>query len=558
MGPGLPAALTTQVPPTAYVYKLVAAQAPYRIRRRHFLATGLGGAALLLTPAWLRRALAAPAVAGAGPYGELLPPDTNGLQLPPGFTSRQLSRGGSPVEGTRFPWHFAPDGQATFRSGDGGFVLVQNSEAPGELGGGSAAIRFTPDGEVDSAYPILVGTNLNCAGGPTPWGTWLSGEEHEAGMIWEADPAGVLPQMPRPALGNFSHEAAAVDPVAGHVYLSEDQDDGLFYRFTPDEPGNLASGLLEAAVVDAAGGVTWVEVPDPNLVTAGTTIRNQLPDATRFDGGEGLWYSDGVVYYTTKGDKKVWAYVCEQQTIEVIYDGENTPGAALNAVDNVTVSPSGDVYVCEDGGNMEICLISPDRVVSPFLRLVGDDHVNSEMTGVVFDPSGTRMYFSSQRSYPAAPLPDGAPSEAGVLALGATYEVTGPFRLPSGGVPESWVYGPPAGERFGVPGPSDIPWLGLESALTLLGRVEATVRSDRAAELHAVVRTFDLERESRGDGTHDRPLPITLAHWSGTVGAGSKRLSLPLSQRARSVVLTVVARRDDGTRRVVAQSLKLS
>jgi secreted PhoX family phosphatase len=537
---------------------LLAGDTAYRLRRRHFLATGLGGAALLFTPAWLRQALAAPAVAGAGPYGELLPPDGNGLQLPPGFTSRQISRGGMPVEGAGLPWHFAPDGQATFRTDDGGFVLVQNSEAPDALGGGSSAIRFGPDGEVESAYRILTGTNLNCAGGPTPWGTWLSGEEHEGGMIWEADPAGVLPQMPRPALGNFSHEAAAVDPEAGHVYLSEDQSDGLFYRFTPDEPENLASGLLEAAVVDASGAVTWVAVPDPNLVGGGATIREQLPNATRFDGGEGLWYSEGVVYYTTKGDKKVWAYNCGAQTIEVIYDGENTPGAALNAVDNVTVSPFGDVYVCEDGGNMEICLISPDRVVSPFLRLVGDDHQNSEMTGVVFDPSGTRMYFSSQRSYPIAPLPGSAPSEANALSRGATYEVTGPFRLPEGGVPSSWVYGPPLGDGAGLAALGDVLELGLSSIRTALGRVRASVRTDRPATLHAVVRTFDLDREPSGDGTHDRPVPVTLAHWSGSVTAGSTRLSLEPSRPAPSAVLTVVAERDDGTRRVVAHSLKLS
>jgi hypothetical protein len=536
----------------------VAHDTAFRLRRRHFLATGLGGAAALFTPAWLRYALAAPAVGGAGPYGELLPPDANGLQLPPGFTSRQIARGGTPVEGAGFPWHFAPDGQATFKTNDGGFVLVQNSETPGVLGGGSGAIRFGAGGEIERAYRILTGTNLNCAGGPTPWGTWLSGEEHEGGMIWEADPAGVLPQLPRPALGNFSHEAAAVDPETGHVYLSEDQGDGLFYRFTPDEPGNLASGLLEAAVVDGSGAVSWVEVPDPNLVTGGATIREQLPDATRFDGGEGLWYSEGVVYYTTKGDKKVWAYDCRAQTIEVIYDGENTPGAALNAVDNVTVSPFGDVYVCEDGGNMEICLISPDRVVSPFVRLVGDDHQNSEMTGVVFDPSGTRMYFSSQRSYPLASFPDGSPSEADVLARGATYEVTGPFRLPADGVPESWVHGPPIGEGAGLAGLGDLLGLGLSAIDTALGRVRASVRTDRPANLHAVVRSFDLKRESRGDGTHDRPVPVTLARWSGSVAPGSTRLSLALSGLAPSAVLTVVAERDDGTRRVVAHSLKLS
>jgi hypothetical protein len=339
------------------------------------------------------------------------------------------------------------------------------------------------------------------------------------------------------------------------VYLSEDQDDGLFYRFTPDKPGELASGLLEAAVVDASGAVSWIEVPDPNLVTGGATIREQLPEATRFKGGEGLWYSEGVVYYTTKGDKKVWGYDCRANTIEVIYDGENTPGAALNAVDNVTVSPFGDVYVCEDGGNMEICLISPDRVVSPFVRLVGDEHQNSEMTGVVFDPSGTRMYFSSQRSYP---FTAGGPSEAGVLARGATYEVTGPFRLPEGGVPDSWVYGPPLGAGAGLGGLGDLLGLGISAIGSALGRVRASVHTDRAANLHAVVRSFDLEQESRGDGTHDRPLPVTLAHWSGSVAAGRTRLSLPLSRLTPSAVLTVVAERDDGTRRVVAQSLNLS
>ena len=145
--------------------------------------------------------------------------------------------------------------------------------------------------------------------------------------------------------------------------------------------------------------------------------------------------------------------------------------------------------------------------MSPFLRLVGEDHQGSEMTGVVFDPSGTRMYFSSQRSYPLAPLPDGAPSEASVLAHGATYEVTGPFRLPPGGVPESWVYGPPAGERAGVPGLGDVPGLRLDSDAARLGAREGERLADRPAELHAVVRTFDLKRESRGDGTHERPLP---------------------------------------------------
>ena len=536
----------------------MAADTQYRLQRRHFIAAGLGAAGVMFTPAWLRSALAADAVAGPGPYGELQPPNEVGLMLPPGFTGRQISRGGDPI-GT-YPWHFAPDGQATYRTGDGGFVLVQNSEAPGVLGGGASAMRFGPDGSLDSAYRVLAGTNINCAGGPTPWGTWLSGEEHEGGMIWEADPAGVLPQVPRPALGNFSHEAAAVDPVEGHVYLSEDQGDSLFYRFTPDEPGNLASGLLEAARLDAAGNVTWLAVPDPNVVTAGAQTRHQVPEATVFDGGEGLWYADDVVYYTTKGDKRVWAYDCRARTMEVVYDGENTPGAALNAVDNVTVSPFGDVYVCEDGGNMEICLISPDRVVSPFVRVVGDDHPgSSEMTGVVFDPSGTRMYFSSQRSYPFDETLSGLSSEAGFAARGATFEVTGPFRLPETGVPEGWVYGPPAGERAAAPFDDLVPGLRVDVKKVSLAGLRATVEVDRAAKLHLVVRSFDLKKETRGDGTADRPLPVTLGRWSGTVDRGATDISLGLSRLAAGVaVVTVVAERDDGSRRVAAHRLELT
>lgn len=535
----------------------MAVDAQFRLRRRHFLAAGLGAAGAMFTPAWLRNALAAEAVPGPGPYGELQPPNEAGLMLPPGFTGREISRGGDPLGA--YPWHYAPDGQAAYRTSDGGFVLVQNSEAPGVLGGGSSAMRFDADGELDSAYRVLAGTNINCAGGPTPWGTWLSGEEHEGGMIWEADPAGTLPALPRPALGNFSHEAAAVDSVTGHVYLTEDQGDGLFYRFTPDKPGNLGSGLLEAARVDSAGNVSWLGVPDPNVVTGGTQTRHQLPDATAFDGGEGIWYYRDVVYFTTKGDRRVWALDCRAQTLEVIYDHRTTPNAALNAVDNVTVSPFGDVYVCEDGGNMEICLITPDRVVSPFVRLVGDDHPGtSEMTGVVFDPSGTRMYFSSQRSYPYLPPIDGAPSEAGIVARGATFEVTGPFRLPDGGVPEDWVYGPPAGERALDGLPDGVPGLAVKVKKVSPAGVRASVQVDGAAKLHVNVRTFDLEKELRGDGTAHRPLPVTLGRWTGDVGKGTTDVSLGLNRlAATTAILTVVAERSDGSRRVAAEPLTL-
>ena len=521
--------------------------------RRQFLASGAAAAgALLLSPAFLRDVLAAPATAGAGPYGPLQAPNDLGLSLPEGFTARQIARGGKPVGSTSYPWHFAPDGEATYRTLAGGHVLVSNSETPSALGGGSSAIRFAADGSIERAYRILGGTNLNCAGGPTPWGTWLSCEEHEGGMVWECDPAGVLPEVPRPALGNFSHEAAAVDPVGRQVYLSEDQGDACFYRFTPDAYPSLASGLLEAAVVAPDNSVSWVPVPDPNLVTQGKTVRQQVPQATRFNGGEGLWYHEGVVYFTTKGDKKVWAYDTRAQTMDLLYHHALAPDAALNAVDNVTVSPYGDVYVCEDGGNMEICLITPDRVVSPFCRLEGQE--GSEMCGVVFDPTGTRMYFSSQRAYPYVP---GTPA-----ADGAVYEVTGPFRLPVGGVPESWVFGPPAGEREdGAAYLTGALTLDAPARLRVLptgSDLKVSVELDEPAELHLVLRTHDLKKEPSGDATHDRPLPVTLAKLDKDLGAGGHALTLPVPAGAPvSAILTAVAIDSGGSRRSAARRVAL-
>ena len=511
------------------------------------------GGALALGPAFLREALAANAVAGASPYGPLQPPDALGLMLPPGFTGREIARGGRVVGG--YPWHFGSDGQATYRTNAGGWILVSNSETPAPTGGGSSAIRFAPDGTIERAYRILAGTNLNCAGGPTPWGTWLSCEEHPGGMVWEADPAGILPALPRPALGNFAHEAAAVDPVHEHVYLTEDEGDGCFYRFTPVVYPGLTAGLLEVAAVASDGTVAWHPVPDPNIVTAGKPTRQQVPQATHFNGGEGLWYDDGIIYFTTKGDRKVWAYDTDTLVLETIYDRSQAPDASLDAVDNVTVAASGDVYVCEDGGNMEIGIITPPgpdspAVVAPFLRLTGAQHAKSEMAGVVFDPSGTRLYFASQRAYPYV---DGTPA-----ADGAIYEVTGPFRLPEGGVPASKVYGPPAGEQLELPVPGAERSGGLTvfapARVTLGGLLRRGLRVrlelERAADVRLVLRTADARRVKSPRWHEARPVLTTLTARTVSLPAGEHVVTLPLRasaarqlprRRSSSVELTAVA-----------------
>ncbi|MEA2468767.1 MAG: hypothetical protein QOJ57_2893 [Thermoleophilaceae bacterium] len=499
------------------------------MRRRDFVGSGmLAAGALAFGPSFWRRAFSAEAAtAGPGPYGPLLPPDANGIMLPQGFSSREIARGFQPVPGTTYPWHVYSDGQATYATEDGGWILVSNSESLSANGAGSSAIRFAPDGEIADAYRILAGTNLNCAGGRTPWGTWLSCEEYDGGQVWECDPTGATLAVVRPALGQFNHEAAGVDPVGKRIYLTEDKPDGGFYRFTPDEYPKLESGLLEVAVVGSGGTVSWKEIEDPSAIP--TPTRQQVPEMTQFKGGEGIWFDKGTIYFTTKGDNKVWAYDTVAARIETIYELDATPGGPLKGVDNVTVSPAGDVYVCEDGGNLELCLITPERVVAPFLRVTGAQHESvpgpsgaqgaSELAGVIFDPSATRLYFSSQRGYTA----------------GVIYEVSGPFRLPAGAGPNpsgapaaAPVPGSAGGEPGGSPGGSpgqpgepdadrDAPGIKLTcrrrvSLPRLMGRggLRVAVRIDEPGELRMALRTPDLKKQRGERGSSDRPVPVTL------------------------------------------------
>lgn len=390
------------------------------MNRRQFLRIGsaLAAGALLGDSLW-RQALAAtpagsgadPAQVGPSPYGPLLAPDAHGLRLPEGFQSRVIAHSRQPVPGTDYVWHLLPDGGATFRTLDG-WIYVSNSEmfVP-SLNAGVSALRFDAGGNVVAAYPICEGTIFNCAGGATPWGTWLTCEEYGQGHVYECDPTGVLPAVKRAALGTFQHEAVACDWLLGHLYLTEDQRDGRFYRFTPGRWRDLSAGILEVAKVDTDGRVTWLRVPDPNPTSvSGTPTRHQVPESTAFNGGEGIVYHGRRVYFTTKGDNRVWEYEPRSGRLGVLYEAARDPVKQLTGVDNLVNGRSGDLLVAEDGGNMELVLLTPDRVVSPFLRIEGQD--GSEITGPAFDPSGERLYLSSQRAN----------------NVGITYEVRGPFR----------------------------------------------------------------------------------------------------------------------------------
>lgn len=442
--------------------------------RRDFLrAAALGGAAATLSPAFqallarsgaLRSAPAwggAAALAESGPYsgpgdyGPLRPAGPE-LALSEGFEYRVVS-----VSGRRMtdgaPTPIAFDGMAAFPGPDGLVRLVRNHEVRDPPGGGrmgwveNAYDRradggtTTLDIRVEGGEPALVrdfvslgGTIVNCAGGPTPWGSWLTCEEatwgrragflRPHGYVFEvpADADGPVEAMPLKAMGRFEHEAVAVDPWTGIVYLTEDFAPCGFYRYIPDRPGELSAGgrlqMLALAGernrdtrrgerVGRVGEVRWVDIHDPDPPHAGSDPLAVLRQGWRqgaalFSRLEGCgWGDDGVWFHATDGGDascgQVWLYRPDEDagrdpagggTLELVFE---SPGrSVLNKPDNLVVSPRGGIVICEDcAGAVHIRGLTPDGRAFDFARNLVNDR---EFAGACFDPSGRVLFVNIQ------------------------------------------------------------------------------------------------------------------------------------------------------------------
>lgn len=477
--------------------------------RRQFLRSTAGAAGAALIPASLGGLVSLsaacggdgerfrPEVAGIGEggYGPLVR-ETGVLTLPEDFRAVPFGAVGDPMsDGQRTP--IAPDGMAAFAVGTGTRLrLLRNHEdrngptAPigGESGaydrvggGGVVTLEVDADRRLLRDFVSLNGTTVNCAGGPTPWGSWLSCEETAAGrpegyerphgFVFEVDARsdGPVEPIPLEALGRFSHEAIAVDPGTGILYLTEDNEyaegdptapgSGL-YRFLPERPngglGSLrAGGELQAARVVGhprmelfRGAELGLEVGD-GLELEWVPIREPVPSDEAFpeegvrrmqvfsqglEGGaavfarlEGCWYGEeGVYFHDTVGGEaglgQVWRYLPGTGELVLVFE---SPGReVLNGPDNVTVSPRGGVVICEDAhglraffGHHHLRGLTPDGRIFDLAR---NDLNRSELAGATFGPDGRTLFVNVQG--PTSGSIEDAAGEGTTVAIWGPWE----------------------------------------------------------------------------------------------------------------------------------------
>lgn len=454
------------------------------LSRRRLLGAGLGVAALGLAPVGALLAKAGTSTAMHPGYGPLSPVKDRAtglplLQLPEGFEYTTFGWTGEPMaDGTPTPGKH--DGMGVVGMDGGQVVLVRNHEVKYQVrgsfapaaatydpgcAGGTTTLRFDPAaGRFTEARASLSGTLVNCAGGATPWGSWLSCEEIVAdagdrarfgpggdfhvlskshGFVFEVPRDGLARPEPLVGLGQMKHEAAAVDPASGIVYLTEDHEpEAGFYRFLPARPGELVRGgrlqMLQAVgVPDLRTGrrvgevfkVRWAEVEEPTRGRdarggpAGLSRQGVANGASLFTRLEGVVVGDGRVYFTSTsgGDAacgQLWAYRPGEETLELVFESPSPD--VLDYPDNIILSPRGGLVICEDstqavqrlygmahgGGLFEFCRNN--------VRLDGHlgfrgDFREEEWAGCCFSPDGRWLF-------------------ANVYEPGFTVAITGPWR----------------------------------------------------------------------------------------------------------------------------------
>lgn len=453
------------------------------VSRRRFL----GAAAVSLGLAGLRSLFDADRLLAVSPvdrFGPLVDDPEGILALPEGFRYRIVSRAGEPMnDGLIVP--ALHDGMATFPGPDGLTLLVRNHEvswgASGELGpfgeghrlldhidtsrifdrgaegdpalGGTTTLLYdTREQRLVGHRLSLTGTIRNCAGGPTPWGSWVTCEEtvqrrgngrlrdhgwnFEVPAVWDAP---LVEPVPLEAMGRFNHEAIAVDAASGAVYETEDDTEGLLYRFLPNEPGHLAAGGRlqalaireqpsldtrnhdrERVAVGAEFEVYWIDMDDVHSPDDDLRFRGFAAGAARFARGEGIWQGDDGIYFAcTNGGRlqkgQIWRYVPSPfegtpreserpATLELFIEPNDS--TLIENADNLTMAPWGDLIVCEDGtGDDFLVGVTPEGELYRFAHnLTG----GGEFAGACFSPDGSTFFVNMQ-------------------AQGWTFAITGPW-----------------------------------------------------------------------------------------------------------------------------------
>jgi secreted PhoX family phosphatase len=416
--------------------------------------------------------------AGASGYGEViekygrLVPDPKGvLDLPEGFSYTLLSQTGERMDDGYFVPGY-PDGMGAFPGPEGKVLLVCNHELeskgltalahrglgafgkgneklseverdklydPGGSGckpsqGGTTTIVYDPVSKRQvKRFLSLVGTERNCAGGVTPWGTWITCEEstersngkylEDHGYPFEVRPESeprLHEAVPYKEMGRFRREAVAVDAETGIVYQTEDTKDGAFYRFIPKVPGQLgAGGRLEALALSGHAGrdtrnwkgdafpvgkgfaVEWVALNEPESPKDDLRYQALKKGAAIFARSEGIWSAeDGTMYFAaTSGGRKELGQIFKYSPGEgggvlELFIEPNDKDICKNA-DNLTVAPWGDVIFCEDyKGDAKLQGLTPEGLIYPFGMNVFND---SELAGACFSPDGATMFVNIQK-----------------------------------------------------------------------------------------------------------------------------------------------------------------